>query len=146
MPTCSQGTVLENSVTRFQGTTLHDFNDFSCEIHNKKGFPDISDIPNSKSDWILGGFIIFLRDPWKLHPAAVGQLVQRPRAPTQLCSAGSLHPNGCPAERWSVIREMGLYIYYVILCYTTQYMGVAWGFQKSGYSWMVENGKSDYCN
>ena len=24
----------------------------------KKGFPDISDLPNSKADWIPGGFII----------------------------------------------------------------------------------------
>ena len=47
--------------------------------------------------------------------------------------------DGRSFEKWG-------YIYYVILCYTTQYMGVAWGFQKSGYSWMVENGKSDYCN
>jgi hypothetical protein len=41
------------------------------------------------------------------------------------------------AERWLVIRSG------VILCFTTQYMGVAGGCQKWGYSWMVENGKSD---
>ena len=77
--------------------------------------------------------------------AAVGQLVQRPRAPTQLCSARSLHPDGCPAERWQ--SSKGMLVGDSLGGSTRLQFPTypAWVSINGGYrnSWMTENGKSD---